>query len=741
MATKRGLSRRAALRFGFGAVGVGLVAACAPQAPAPPTAAPAKPAEAPPPTAGQPATAAATQAPAAAATQAPAAAKPADAAKPAAPAAAGKPGEPKLGSSLIGKLEGPAIILDPAQSPKSFKEAPALAELVKAGKLPPVQERVSQDPLVVKPLNEIGKYGGTIRRGFTGPGDKYNGRRFAGIDNVLYWDYSCTRIVPNIARAWEEKDGGKTLLIHLRRGMKWSDGQPFTADDFVFWFEDMYQNKELTPAPMVQMMINRKPVTLEKVDDTTVAFKMPDPYPALVVVLTGLNRLGGQNENGSEGLGAGPYAPAHYLKQFHPKYAPKEQIDEAVKAAGFDNWVNLFKNKADPALNPDLPGVAPWKTVSPANTPVWSFERNPYSIWVDTDGNQLPYIDKIQMQLAENLEILNLRAIAGEIDFQGRHIDLGKLPVLVENAQKGNYKVHLDPANFGSDAPLRLNMSYEADAEIAKWLNNTDFRIAMSLGIQRDQLNEALWLGMGTSGSYIIGEESPVNPGPEYRTLNMQYDPKQANELLDSLGLSKKDAEGYRVRTDNGQRLRIELMTQSGVFFPLTKVAEMVREHWKAIGLQADVKENERSLAEKLIAANEHQIAIRAADGIEDIWAQDPGNAFPSSGTSYGGPLYGQWFASGGTQGKEPPPRMKEMMELYQKSMGVPEAERIQLGKQIWTILAEELWTIGTVGLSPATTGVRVSKLNMGNIPDRLFNSASHKSPGSSLPQTYYFRS
>ncbi|HZO27789.1 MAG TPA: ABC transporter substrate-binding protein [Chloroflexota bacterium] len=730
MATKHGLSRRELFRAGIGVVGVSLLAACAPAAPAQPTAEPAKPAEA-----AKPAAPAPTTAPAPAA-----AAKPAEAPKPAAPAAA-KPAEPKLGAQLIGKLEGPTIILDAAQFPKSFKEAPALAELVKAGTLPPVQERVSQDPLVIKPLREIGKYGGTLRRAFTGPGDKFNGRRFVGLDNVLYWDYSCTKIVPNIARGWEEKDGGRTLLINLRRGMKWSDGQPFTADDFMFWFEDMYQNKDLVPAPMVQMMINGKPVTLEKVDATTVAFRAPDPYPALVVVLTGLNRLGGQAENDSAGPGHGPYAPAHYLKQFHPKYTPQAQIDEKVKAAGFDNWVNLFKNRADWALNPDLPVVSPWKTVGPANTPVWSFERNPYSIWVDTEGNQLPYIDKVQMQVAENLEILNLRAIAGEIDFQGRHIDLGKLPVLVENAQKGNYKVHLDPANFGSDAPLRLNMSYVADPEVSKWLNDKDFRIAMSLGIQRDQLNEALWLGMGTPGSYIIGEDSPYSPGPEYRKQNMEYDPKKANEILDRIGLSKKDAEGYRVRTDNGQRLRIELMTQSGVFFPLTKVAEMVREHWKAIGLQADVKENERSLAEKIINANEHQIAIRAADGIEDIWAQDPGNAFPSSVTSYNGPVYGLWFASGGTQGKEPPPRMKEMMELYWKSMGVPDPERVQLGKQIWKILAEELWTIGTVGLSPATTGVRVSKLTLGNIPDRLFNSASHKSPGSSQPSTYYFKS
>ncbi len=739
MATKHGLSRRELFRTGMGVVGLGLIAACAPQAPAQPTAAPAKPAEAPKPAAA--AAPAATQAPAAAAKPAEAP-KPAEAAKPAAPAApaaAGKPAEPKLGAQLIGKLEGPTVILDPAQFPKSFKEAPALAEMVKAGTLPPVAERIGQDPLVIKPVREIGKYGGTLRRAFTGPSDRYNGQRFAGIDNLLYSDYSGTKIVPNVARGYEIRDGGRSLVIQLRRGMKWSDGQPFTADDFVFWYEDLFLNKELVPTPPVQMSINRKPIALEKIDANTIAFRSPDPYLVLPVVLTGLNRLGGHAENGH--LGMGTYAPAHYLKQYHPKYVGKDELEQKVKAAGFDNWVNLMKFKNGWTLNPELPVVTAWKTVGPANSPVWSFERNPYSIWVDTEGNQLPYIDKIQMQLAENLEVLNLRAIAGEIDFQARHIDLGKLPVLIENQQRGNYKVHLDPANFGSDAPLVLNMSYVADAEVAKWLNNKDFRIAMSLGIERDQLNEALWLGMGTPGSYIVGESSPYSPGPEYRTLNMQYDPKKANELLDKLGLNKKDSEGYRVRTDNGQRLRIELMTQSGVFFPLTKVAEMVADQWKRIGLQGDVKEVERSLAEKLSAANEHQIAIRATDGIEDIYALDPGGAFPSSATSYGGPVFGAWFASGGTQGKEPPPRMKEVMELYQKAYGVPDEERIKLTQQVWKILAEELWTIGTVGLSPATVGVRVVKNTMGNIPDRLFNSAAYKSPGSSQPATYYFKS
>src|SRR5262245_36021381 len=182
----------------------------------------------------------------------------------------------KLGANLIGKLEGAEVVTDPAMIPKSFKEAPPLAELVKAGKLPPVQERIGQDPLVVKPLREIGKYGGTWRRGFTGPFDTSNGHRAAQNDKLLYWDYTGTKIVPNIARGWEVSADGKITTLLLRRGMKWSDGQPFTADDFVFWYQDVYNNKDLVPTPLSVMAIDGKPIAIEKIDASTIRFVSPE---------------------------------------------------------------------------------------------------------------------------------------------------------------------------------------------------------------------------------------------------------------------------------------------------------------------------------------------------------------------------------------------------------------------------------------------------------------------------------
>ncbi len=435
-------------------------------------------------------------------------------------AQAGQAAEPKLGAHLIGKLEGPEIIRDVAKFPKTFKEAPMLAELVKAGKLPPVEKRLPEpaDLMVVKPLKEIGKYGGRWRRGFTGPADNENGNRIVSTDKLLMWDYTGNKVAPSLVKDWRQSDDGKVTVIFLRRGMKWSDGQPFTADDFLFWYEDIYQNKELVPTPIPELQINGKPGRMVKRDDYTVVFEFPEPYFLFVDILAGDTLIGGGQATGAARAAfMGGYAPAHYLKQFLPKYSSADEVQRKAKAAGFDSWVSYFRNRTNWALNAELPVVGPWKTVSPINTPTWGMERNPYYWAVDTAGNQLPYIDRIAMGLAENLEVLNLRAIAGEYDFQERHVGLSKLPVFLENQKKGNYSIHLDTSQSGCDAALLVNTAYEADPEIAKWLTDKDFRHALALGIDRDQLNEAFWLGIGTPGSCAPAEDVPISPGKEYR--------------------------------------------------------------------------------------------------------------------------------------------------------------------------------------------------------------------------------
>jgi len=649
----------------------------------------------------------------------------------------------KLGAQLIGKLEGPELVLDPAKWPKKFGEAPMLAELVKTGKLPPVEQRIPEEPMVVKPLHSIGKYGGTWHRAFTGPADAENGNRIVSTDKILFWDYTGTKVMPCVAKAWKVSDDGQVVAILLRQGMKWSDGHPFTADDFLFWYEDIYLNKDLQPTPDPFFAVNGKPGILRKRDELTVVFEFAEPNYLFVDILAGSTSMGGgQATQQFGGRTMGAYMPAHYLKQFHPKYVAKDELDNKVKAAGFDGWVSLIKNRWDWRLNTELPVLAPWKTVAPINTPTWVLERNPFYYGVDTQGNQLPYIDRISMGLAENLEVVNLRAIAGQFDLQERHTGLAKLPVFLENRTKGNYDVHLDPALNGSDANLQINHAYDADPEIAKWLQTRDFRRALSLGIDRDQLNETFWLGVGTAGSVAPAESVPYSPGPEWRKKWSSYNLKQANEFLDRLGLTKKDNEGYRLRTDGKGGIRLELLTASGSFIPHTQICEMIREQWKKIGIAANVKEVERNLFYTRINNNEQQISIWGNDGTEVLYLF-PRHALPVEPVEalLGTPI-ARWYASGGTQGKEPKdPQLKKALELFRSAAGKKPQERYKIAQEIWKIIVDEQISIGTVGQSPAVMGVRIVSKKLGNIPAREVNAQHARTPCSSHPTTFYFKS
>ncbi len=195
---------------------------------------------------------------------------------------------------LVGKLEGPTLILDVAEFPKQFSQAPMLTELVEAGDLPAVEERLPdpEDLMVIQPLQEIGQYGGTWRRAFTGPADHENGNRINSNDKILHFDYTGNKIVPALAKGWEVSEDGKTITIFLRKGAKWSDGESLTADDFMFWFEDIYSNPEIVPTPFPEMQINGKPGVMKKVDDFTVAFEFPEAYPYFVYVLAGSTGIG-----------------------------------------------------------------------------------------------------------------------------------------------------------------------------------------------------------------------------------------------------------------------------------------------------------------------------------------------------------------------------------------------------------------------------------------------------------------
>ena len=223
--------------------------------------------------------------------------------------------ESGISKALIGKLEGADVVVDPAQWPTQLQDAPMLA----GRGLPSVRDRIGLDPLVIKPVHEIGRYGGTWRQGFTGPGDVWNAWRAAtGPDSLLAWDWTGNRIVPNIAKTWKVSEDGKVTTLELRRGMRWSDGHPFTADDFLFWFQDVLQRRAIG-AGQVDLLPRAMDSLggLEKIDDHTINLTFPVPNFILPDLLAGTDEIGGHAMNGR--LGYGLFAPAHYMKQFLPQ--------------------------------------------------------------------------------------------------------------------------------------------------------------------------------------------------------------------------------------------------------------------------------------------------------------------------------------------------------------------------------------------------------------------------------------
>jgi peptide/nickel transport system substrate-binding protein len=640
-----------------------------------------------------------------------------------------------IGSNLIGKVEGPEVVTDPALFPTSFQEAPELKSLVASGKLDPVGKRLGKDPLVLKPVHEIGTYGGTWRRGFTGPGDTLNGLRIAtGRDGLLYFKYNATDVVPNLAKGYELSEDGRVTTVFLREGMRWSDGELFTADDIVFWYEHIYLNKELVPYGQTEFKINGKDGIVEKVDTYTVKFIFDEPFYSFPANLA----MAGWAEKGM--FMKGFYAPEHYLKQFLPEFTSEAQLAKLVAEGSYGNWVNLFKAKSNWCFNVDQPALTPWLTVKTPSESTWELKRNPYSIWVDTAGNQLPYIGTIVMTLAENVEVLNLRAIAGEYDMQARHLRMSNLPVFLENQDKGGYKVSLDPGP-GCEFSITVNLTYDADPEITKLLNTTDFRRALSLGINRDQINEAFWLGTGKIWNILPPADNKYYPGGDYGTLWTDFDPAKANQMLDAIGLSKKDSEGFRMRTDGKGRLTIEIAAMTNQLVPYVEACEMVREQWKKIGIDLKVNSVERSFALTQAAANATQLGAWVADGNDDPFLF-PANVLPvtSLPSMSQGTLIGLWYDTNGEQGVAPEPKLKEVLDMLRKGPSVKEAERNVLGQEMYKLMADNVWQIGVIAQGSNFLGTRVTNVNMGNVPERIWNSPLFMNPNNARPVTFYYK-
>lgn len=613
----------------------------------------------------------------------------------------------------------------------TFSEAPELTKRVAAGELPPVEERLSDEPLIIPPIESIGQYGGTWRRGFTGL-DTSNVDRIVH-DHLIYYDIDAYTLMPHIAKGWDISEDGTTFTFHLRRGMKWSDGTPFTADDFVFAFEDITTNKKINPVRPYYVTVDGQLCKCEKLNETTVRYTFHKPNFVFLERVASPPIAGQFVQGGNTPL----YAPRHYLMQFLPKYTSLIDLKNQAMAAGDRSWVQFFQRKASPHKNRDLPVVAPWKIVNPITSDLYSLERNPYYFAVDPEGNQLPYIDKIVLRRFENLEVFNNRVIAGEVDMQHRHVLLDKIALLKRESHKANFRVLIWPNLGGSDAIVYINQTWDGDPEIKKWLRSRDFRIALSLAIDRKEIHESIFMGIGKPRAFLPFPNNPFYPGSEYEKKYAIRNLGKSTAILDKLGLDRKDSEGYRLRADNSDRLVITLSVASQSLIDFEGIAELLVNHLRDVGIYIHLSVEGETLYGMRGTNNEHQLSMWLAGGSENPWTY-PIMTIPVDGGAFA-PLNGKWYITKGQKGVAPIGDLKRLQEIFVEGNRLPRAMRTELGKELWRIHSDNLYVIGTVGQSPAMNGVVVVKNNFRNVPDITPNSVGMQTPGNARPEQFFF--
>lgn len=591
---------------------------------------------------------------------------------------------------------------------EKFNEAPMFRTKVAAGELPPVEERLPEEPLVVEPQS-IGKYGGTLVSSMTWA----NCWNIPGKANLEPWLRKSARqpheITPNLAKDWKLSKDAKTFTLYLRKGVKWSDGYPFTADDILFWYNDYLLNKELCPTIPGIWRQGGEVMKVEKVDDYTVRFKFAVSWPGVVDAFSHPFWLSIQ------GPTDGCYVPAHYLKKFHIKYNP--DADKLAKEEGFDHWYQLFQNKATYGRDYEaegLPVLGAWvvKVIAPDHV---TLTRNPYYWKIDTEGNQLPYIDEVKGILADNPEMRTAQILSGQVDVFGEYgtVEIKQLPVVKKNAEKNNYEIYLPSWSSMGGFPLEITILPNHTVEdpfIRKLFNDVRFKKALSLAINREEVNEYIFLG--TAKPRQIGPApTSIYYDEKVAKAYTQYDPEKAKALLDEIGL-KRDKEGYILRPD-GKRL-ILVMEIAPTFKTHLSFAELAKEYWDKIGIKLVIHQGGGGSMWELFGANKSQLSLWVFDFSDEEAMILP----PWWGTCYfWAQKWNLWLSTDGRSGTEPPAEVKEFANIWKRiPYVVDEKERIKMGKRAFEMAVENLWMIGVVGDTKLICGYRASLKNTNKV-------------------------
>jgi len=608
--------------------------------------------------------------------------------------------------------------------PTKFNEAPELAALVKAGKLPPVDQRlpIADHVRVVGPPDGIGNYGGTYRVSESSP---YLGE--AALQDWNKRDSDGFSWLPNVG-FWELNDLGTVYTMKLRKGLKFSDGDPLTIDDVKFAFEDLTFNKELNPSLPGSMkdLVTGNVVKFNVVDDWTWTLTFDSPQFTLME-----NREGRRNHD----CGSCWFASKEYYEQYHPKYADASELQKKVDDGQFENWVGLFTSRNQGNWSAGFPCVAAWclTGVNPGITQSWT--RNAYYFGVDPAGNQLPYADNMLAFGMESREVAVFRAMAGETDAVTRPFQLREMPLYLQNADRGDFRVFVWPSTGGNDAGLHTNSTFNDDPEIGKWIRTKKFRQALSLATDRDMINDVIFLGQGKVQQWVPHPDTAYYPGADVGAIRTTLDIAGANSLLDEIGLSAKNADGFRLRTDNGKVLELELLTTA---MEDSDIAILLQDQWAKVGIK--IKPHVRSDSWRPMRDDSGYMALSMDMSAyqADPWMVDWTRLSPVTKNSQIAAAIGLYRETQGAKGMapgsnsaylpiapasnyaaDPTGSLMKLQDLWLEGRKLPRLDpaRIEKGKEIFRINVEEQYHIGIVGFTGSRRGIMINRNNFRNVP------------------------
>lgn len=605
-----------------------------------------------------------------------------------------------------------------------LQETSYFAADVAAKKIPPIADRVPANPSVVMfdgKAHSLGEPGGELRMLIGRPRDIRFMTVF-GYARLVVYDTEF-KLHPDLL-ASIDVEGERIFTMHLRQGHKWSDGEPFTSEDFRYWWEDVANNAELNPGGLSKdLLVDGEGPKVEFPDALTVRFSWSRPNPFFLSRLAGPSPLY-------------VYRPAHYLKKFHTKYGNAEEIKKLADTRRVRSWAALH-NAVDnmyEADNPDLPTLEPWVIVTKPPATRFIAARNPYYHRIDQVGRQLPYIDQLVMNQSAPA-LIPVKSSAGETDLQSRGLSFANFTFLKDNEIGSPYRALLWQTAKGSHCALFPNLNV-ADPVWRDLFRDVRFRRALSLAINREDVNDALFFGLASESNDTVLPISPLFK-PEYQKLWANYDLNAANKLLDEIGLTGRNEEGIRLLPD-GRIMEIVIET-SGEEVEQTDILELVRESWRKAGIKLFTKPSQREVMRNRVFSGQAMMTVWT--GLENGAAtanMSPAELAPTSQSSLQWPKWGQYYETQGKSGE--PVDMEEAKELLTLNDAWLKTTDIAARERIWhrmlQIRAEQQFDIGIIA------GVQqpvVASRRLRNLPkDGLYNWDPGAHFGMYRPDTFW---